>query len=111
MVNDNSAAFTDVLIGDNRCPIQPPRTSNCPARCQGFQVAQGWDAVTGLGTPVYQEMANYIMFLGGKFTPDAGNAVIGKLRYGNDASSRYGHSIMMTLITVGAVSAYLLCLA
>jgi len=49
------AAFTDITVGDNLCT-----EDGCSSGCQGFYATTGWDPVTGLGTPVYSEMLNYI---------------------------------------------------
>jgi len=46
--------FNDVIYGDNRCT----RFSSC---CQyGYGAAEGWDAVTGLGSPNFNNMLGYI---------------------------------------------------
>ncbi len=46
------AAFTDVVSGDNKCT-----ESGCGLACtKGFLAYQGWDPVTGLGTPNYKAM-------------------------------------------------------
>lgn len=46
----NSGAFVDITVGDNTCTTD---TCNCSP---GFQATTGWDAVTGLGTPVYPQL-------------------------------------------------------
>jgi len=50
--------FFDVVIGDNICP-----EGSCGTNCIGWYATQGWDAVTGLGTPNYANMLKYIQTL------------------------------------------------
>ena len=40
----NAAAFTDITVGDNA------------ERGPGWKCAVGWDAVTGLGTPIFPKL-------------------------------------------------------
>ncbi|KAF2077572.1 hypothetical protein CYY_001113 [Polysphondylium violaceum] len=56
LYEDNPAAYNDIEKGNNYC------TEHCCAET-GFESAKGYDAVTGLGTPVYQEFLNYIQTL------------------------------------------------
>jgi len=49
------STFTDITVGDNICT-----EGGCAASCKGFLCTVGWDPVTGLGTPVYPNMLNYI---------------------------------------------------
>jgi len=58
MAARHPAAFTDITVGDNMCT-----ESGCASGCTGFFATKGWDPVTGLGTPVYPEMLNYIKSL------------------------------------------------
>lgn len=51
----NPAAFNDVVSGSNICT-----EGGCARTCRGFTAAPGWDPVTGLGTPNYPSMLNYI---------------------------------------------------
>jgi len=48
-------AFNDITTGDNICT-----EDGCSSSCYGFHCSKGWDPVTGLGSPVYPEMLNYI---------------------------------------------------
>merc|ERR1711865_933940 len=48
-------AFTDITAGDNKCT-----ESGCFASCKGYKATAGWDAVTGLGTPVADKMLSYV---------------------------------------------------
>ena len=51
-------AFHDVVSGDNRCTRQD---GGC---CKfGFESAAGWDAVFGLGTPVFEALKAYVLAL------------------------------------------------
>jgi tripeptidyl-peptidase-1 len=58
MAVEAPAAFTDVTVGDNSCT-----EDGCGSGCQGYYCAQGWDAVTGWGTPQYNEMLAYVQKL------------------------------------------------
>jgi tripeptidyl-peptidase-1 len=51
--------FNDVIAGDNICPEY-----GCSPTCRGFIATYGWDPVTGLGTPNYPNMVNYVQKLG-----------------------------------------------
>lgn len=55
MAAEHPATFTDVTVGDNICT-----ESGCHSSCKGFKAAKGWDPVSGLGTPVYPEMLQYV---------------------------------------------------
>jgi hypothetical protein len=55
MARDAPQCFTDIVAGDNKCTL-----AGCQADCQGFECAAGWDPVTGLGTPRFACMANYL---------------------------------------------------
>jgi len=55
MYRDQPSAFTDITVGNNFC------TESCCV--EGFYAQPGWDAVTGLGTPVYSQMWQYIIKL------------------------------------------------
>jgi len=52
---DNPATFTDITSGSNICTEY-----GCARTCKGFTAARGWDPVTGLGTPNYPSMLDYI---------------------------------------------------
>jgi len=49
------SAFTDITVGNNKCT-----ENGCSSSCKGFYAAKGWDPVTGLGTPVFEEIQSYI---------------------------------------------------
>jgi hypothetical protein len=53
MSSDDATTFTDVTTGNNYCTEQCCTTT-------GFVATKGWDAVTGLGTPVFSKMQAYI---------------------------------------------------
>jgi tripeptidyl-peptidase-1 len=50
---DDATIFTDITTGNNFCTEQCCTTT-------GFVATKGWDAVTGLGTPVFSKMQAYI---------------------------------------------------
>jgi tripeptidyl-peptidase-1 len=52
---DEPAAFRDITVGDNACT-----EDGCLPGCYGFKAAKGWDPVTGLGSPNFPTMLNYI---------------------------------------------------
>jgi len=47
--------YHDITVGDNKCTEQ-----GCGATCQGFLCAPGWDPVTGLGSPNFLKLSNYV---------------------------------------------------
>jgi len=47
--------FQDITVGDNKCT-----EDGCSAGCQGFLAYKGWDPVTGLGSPNYARLLNYV---------------------------------------------------
>jgi subtilase family serine protease len=49
--------FTDITTGDNRCTMY----SQCCAT--GFHAVKGWDAASGLGSPVFPRLAAYVATL------------------------------------------------
>jgi len=49
----DKTSFTDITSGDNSC------TESC-CTTYGFQATTGWDPVTGLGTPNFARMLNYL---------------------------------------------------
>jgi len=61
MWGDNPSAFNDVTVGDNICT-----ESGCAKSCKGFRAAPGWDPVTGLGTPNFPTMVDYVKNLAQK---------------------------------------------
>jgi len=48
-------AFNDVTSGNNSCSA-----FGCFATCKGFDASEGWDPVTGLGSPNYATMASFL---------------------------------------------------
>jgi len=55
MYAEHPAAFVDVTVGDNKCT-----EDGCASTCKGFEATKGWDPVTGLGVPQYDEMEKYV---------------------------------------------------
>jgi len=53
---ENPAAYTDITTGNNYC------TENCCSKV-GYEATKGYDAVTGLGTPVFKEFLTYVQGL------------------------------------------------
>jgi len=49
------SSFNDITTGDNICT-----EDGCSASCYGFTCTKGWDPVSGLGSPVYPQMLQYI---------------------------------------------------
>ena len=49
----DKSSFTDITSGNNYC------TESCCGSV-GYVATKGWDAVTGLGTPVFPKMQNYL---------------------------------------------------
>jgi len=54
-VVDRPRTFHDITEGNNRCT-----ESGCFPSCQGFEATVGWDPVTGLGTPNFGELLDYL---------------------------------------------------
>jgi tripeptidyl-peptidase-1 len=55
MAKECPDCFHDITVGNNKC------TENiCTDQCKGFQAACGWDPVTGLGSPQFGNMLQYI---------------------------------------------------
>lgn len=52
---EHPQAFQDIVKGDNKCT-----EDGCSPGCKGFEAGIGWDAVSGLGTPNYAELAKYV---------------------------------------------------
>ncbi len=52
--DEKKAIFNDITVGSN--------PGDCHTR--GFQSAPGWDPVTGLGTPNYPKLHDYLMQVG-----------------------------------------------
>lgn len=53
MAAEDPSTFTDITTGNNKC------TMNCCSP-YGFTATNGWDPATGLGTPVYPKIENYL---------------------------------------------------
>jgi len=59
------AIFNDIVAGDNLDGDLQERNSPFPEFCQyGFYTQPGWDAVTGLGSPNWGEMAKIVNTFG-----------------------------------------------
>ena len=56
MARAQPAAFNDVTEGSNICT-----EAGCARSCKGYRAAPGWDPVTGLGTPNYPTMLEYVI--------------------------------------------------
>jgi subtilase family serine protease len=52
---DQPTAFNDITVGDNKCTEE-----GCAKSCEGWLAYKGWDPVTGLGTPNYPALLQYI---------------------------------------------------
>lgn len=57
----NPKAFTDITVGDNRC-TEDDCFLFCP-HSTGYGATKGYDAVSGLGTPVFPQLAKSIAAL------------------------------------------------
>jgi len=58
----NTAAFYDVVIGQNKCGEYQTPDSPIPSCCSaGFYAELGWDAVTGLGTPDFAVLQHEVL--------------------------------------------------
>jgi len=55
MATQCPGCFNDITKGDNICT-----EDGCSSGCYGFTCTKGWDPVTGLGTPHYPNMLNYL---------------------------------------------------
>jgi len=58
IASQNSKAFFDVTVGDNRCGAYGFDPVCCP---YGYQAAPGWDATSGLGTLQYEVLSSLVM--------------------------------------------------
>jgi tripeptidyl-peptidase-1 len=57
----DSSVWNDITEGENFCVASHhPGTGCCK---QGFYAIPGWDAVTGLGTPVFPKLKKYLLSL------------------------------------------------
>lgn len=57
----NGIYFNDIVVGENLDGDLQDRGSPYPTYClYGFSTQVGWDAVTGLGTPVFQYLADAV---------------------------------------------------
>lgn len=55
-LNSGHDTFNDVTVGQNNDGDIQPVDSTFPIFCEnGFHAAPGWDAATGLGSPVFAE--------------------------------------------------------
>jgi len=64
-------AFYDVVVGDNKCLVH-----GSPCCSHGFYASPGWDAASGLGTPNFFAIANYILNPDANFLYTSGNKVV-----------------------------------
>jgi tripeptidyl-peptidase-1 len=55
MAEECPRCFNDITSGNNICP-----ETDCFDRCRAFETAQGWDPVTGLGSPNVGKILKYI---------------------------------------------------
>jgi len=55
MAAECPGCFNDITKGDNICT-----EDGCSSGCYGFTCTTGWDPVSGLGSPIYPQMLNYI---------------------------------------------------
>jgi len=59
----NTAAFYDVVIGQNKCGVYMTPMDTVPSCCSsGFSAELGWDAVSGLGTPNFAILQDEVLF-------------------------------------------------
>jgi tripeptidyl-peptidase I len=64
MAKERPQAFNDVTVGTNKDGDLQSANSPFPAFCPyGFEARPGYDPVTGLGTPNFEEMLDYVMSL------------------------------------------------
>ena len=90
MAANVSGTFKDITSGDNKlteaCAASSSH-SGCSG-CQGFTATTGWDAVTGLGSPVYSRMAAYIKQLAqGSSSSSAAAAVSSSARSSSSSTA------------------------
>lgn len=57
--NHYGASFHDVTSGDNSV-VETDAFGN-PVAIQGFSAGPGWDATTGLGSPITDQLVNYLL--------------------------------------------------
>ena len=57
--NTSTPTFNDITVGDNKTPRDPAVN----ATCDGFLATAGWDPVSGLGTPNFPAMRQYLINL------------------------------------------------
>lgn len=55
LADTHPQALRDVVVGSNECTAFTPPFTSCSE--EAFTAQQGWDPVTGLGVPVFSEMA------------------------------------------------------
>jgi len=58
MATDCPKCFNDIVTGDNVCT-----EGGCSSSCKGFYATKGWDPVSGLGTPNYPALLQYVSVL------------------------------------------------
>jgi hypothetical protein len=97
----SKATIRDITSGDNICPQY---AVSCPPGCQGFYAGPGWDPVTGLGVPVFSEMAAFIAEGKAFYLVDNGQASIGSL-------VDYGAAYSLQPTATASLALLLLCAA
>ena len=55
----HGASFHDITSGDNS--VVETDTFGNPVAVQGFSAGAGWDATTGLGSPITDQLVNYLL--------------------------------------------------
>ena len=55
MLEDQPTTFTDIVTGNSTCTEM-----TCCGEDYGFVATEGWDVVSGLGSPNIQEMIRYL---------------------------------------------------
>ena len=91
----------DITAGNNICPQSDV---SCPAGCQGFDAGVGWDPVTGLGVPVFSQMAAFVASGEAFYLGDNGKASIGAL-------VDYGAAYSLQPTATASITLLLLCIA
>jgi hypothetical protein len=80
------AAFQDVTTGNNACGAgHSLDTVNC---CdQSFAATPGWDAVTGLGTPNFKAIANFVQSSATLSKKDVSKVMYSEVDYSQEVQS------------------------
>mmetsp|Transcript_54946 Transcript_54946/g.111686 ORF Transcript_54946/g.111686 Transcript_54946/m.111686 type:complete len:576 (+) Transcript_54946:1-1728(+) len=56
-----TSSFTDITKGTNNCAANPGQGNTQVCCDYGFDAQEGWDPVSGVGTPVWNELADRLM--------------------------------------------------